>query len=76
MNKFWEKNPIFIGGITTKNKYNYMKNLYSVWLADDTHFIMVASNVNEVVKKTEGTITRIELVAKGDEDDKNRFVYF
>lgn len=53
-----------------------MKNLYSVWLADDTHFIMVASNVNEVVKKTEGTITRIELVAKGDENNKNRFLYF
>ena len=53
-----------------------MKNLYSVILADNTHFIMVASNVNEVVKKTEGTITRIELVAKGDENDKNRFLYF
>ena len=53
-----------------------MKNLYSVILADNTHFIMVASNVNEVVKKTEGTICRIELIAKCDENNKNRFLPF
>lgn len=53
-----------------------MKNLYGVTLADGTQFIMVASNVNEVVKKTEGTIHRVELVAKGDENDKNRFLPF
>lgn len=53
-----------------------MKNLYGVTLSDNTQFIMIASNVNEVVKKTEGTIHRIELFAKGDENDKNRFLPF
>ena len=53
-----------------------MKNLYGVVLDDNTQFIMIASNVNEVVKKTEGTIHRIELIAKGDENDKNRFLQF